>query len=287
MIDKRALLICMIALVASLAGLSHCFAADGVVLQTPELVVLRHGANESCMLPGDGYRDFEAGRESATLVLEGVELPAGASRIVGKGLSRICWTPGEGYTSVEMFYDSPPLSTIVNAVGGTEIRPYVPQVVVGFGFHPEETVSRVAPRLGARSRTQVKDDPDGTYKLPKMAEVKYSDALVTLNVRNADFREVLWFLSDLGNVSIMLDPYWADEPTGSRRPVGGGADPGSGGGGGGDPGFRGAGEFFPGFITEGTGNLSLNFKDVPFDRALDLVVMSAGLVKVDIWPDSL
>ena len=121
----------------------------------------------------------------------------------------------------------------------------------------------------------------GNYELPEMAPVKYSDALVTLNVNGVDFRDVLWFLSEVGNVSIMLDPYWADEPTGNGRPVGAGADPAPGGGGD-EPGFRGAGGFVPGMMREGTGNLSLNFENVPFDRALELVVMAAGLVMVEI-----
>ena len=84
----------------------------------------------------------------------------------------------------------------------------------------------------------------------------------------------------------MLDPYWDQEPTGSRRPVGGGAGGDGGGGSGGGPGYRPGGVFLPSFPSSGGGDLSLNFYEVPFDTALDLILMSVGLVKVDIWPDS-
>ncbi len=169
------------------------------------------------------------------------------------------------------------------------MRPGVPQVVAGFYFNPAEAQSRPYPVLGSRKpgSSSAASDPHGGYELPELPESKYSDALVNLSVRNTDFRDVLWLMSEIGNVSIVLDPYWADEPTGSRREVGGGVDPGGGGGSEGGPGYRPAGQFNPAAPREGTGNLSLNFKDVPFDLALDLVIMSVGLVKVDIYPGDL
>ena len=57
-----------------------------------------------------------------------------------------------------------------------------------------------------------------------------------------------------------------------ERPPGGGVDPGT------DPGDG----FTPGLIRNGVGQLTLNFDNVPFSEALDLILMSVGLVKVDI-----
>jgi hypothetical protein len=159
-------------------------------------------------------------------------------------------------------------------------------VIVGFTFE-DGADGHGYPVVGTqRPRHAEDEDVYGSYQLPKFPKVRYSDALVTLRVRNVDFRDVLWLMSEIGGVSIVLDPYWADEPTGSRRPPGGGADPGAGGGGESGPGFRGAGDYIPAAPREGTGLLSLNFEDVPFDLALDLIIMSVGLVKVDIWPGS-
>jgi hypothetical protein len=106
-----------------------------------------------------------------------------------------------------------------------------------------------------------------------------------LKVRNVDFRDVLWLMSDIGGITIVLDPYWDDEPTGSRRQVGGGASGDGGGGAGGGGGFGTGGSPPPFAPREGTGRLTLNFQEVPFDQALDLILMTVGLVKVDIYPN--
>lgn len=277
--------------VAILAFWSPASAAhSGIVLETPKFVLVRHGNNEACLIPAAGYSAFEVGENSAKLNLTGVELGKGSKRVLGKGITRVSWEPAGSGTEVTFEFAQQPISTLVNAVSGSEIRPDLPQVVAGFYFEEEPQNSRPYPVLGSHhpGETGPREDPYGHYKLPKFKPAKYSDALVTLNVRNVDFRDVLWLMSEIGNVSIILDPYWADEPTGSRRPPGAGADPGGGSGGGdGGSGFRGGGDFIPAAPREGTGNLSLRFNDVPFDTALDLIIMSVGLVKVDIYPGDL
>jgi hypothetical protein len=50
----------------------------------------------------------------------------------------------------------------------------------------------------------------------------------------------------------------------------------------GNPGIDPGDGFTPGLIRNGVGNLTLNFIDVPFAEALDLILMSVGLVKVDL-----
>jgi hypothetical protein len=273
----------------TVAAVSTVFAAEpGVIVSTPELTVLRHGGNESVALPAGAYRDFEVEGERASFVLEDSAIPAGSRELRGGGIKSIAWTPGEDGTRVELTFARPPQSSLINALPGTETRPQVPQVIAGFNFAEP---ARSAPRPAAgRQRAAAEGEsnsPYGDYELPEFPRAHYSDALITLNVRNVDFREVLWLMSEIGNVSIMLDPYWADEPTGGRRPPGAGADPGVGSGGDAGPGFKPGGEFSPTAPVEGGGNLTMNLVGVPFDMALDLILQSVGLVKVDVYPGTL
>ena len=286
--NRKLLLTLSLVVAAGLLAASPSRAADGVVVETNELVMLCQDNLETCALPGEGYEDFVIDGERATFRLTGYELPAGSKRLLGRGVRRVSWEPGEGGTAVTVDFDRAPEFNLINAVTGTELRPGTPQVIAGFGFAPREEDRKSYPVMGSRQPGEhVEVDQHGTYQLPELPPVKYSDALVTLNVQNVDFRDVLWLMSEIGGVSMVLDPYWADEPTGNRRPVGGGADPGSGGsGGGGDPGFRPAGGFVPTVPRSGTGLLTMNLNEVPFDTALELVLMSVGLVKVDIYPGS-
>lgn len=271
------------------AGLPFIAAAAPVdlVVTAPELTIARSGGNETCALPGGGFEDLEIDDQRATFTLLGPALPEGSKRVAGGGISRVQWEPLEEDTRVTIEFAKPPSYHMLNAVSGTEARPQTPQVVAGFGFDSTDSQHRAPPVLGGdQSAAEHQEDPYGSYKLPEFRPVKYSDALVTLNVRNTDFRDVLWLMSQIGNISIVLDPYWADEPTGGPREPGGGVDPGSDGGGGGGPGYRPGGDFVPQVPREGTGRLTLSFDAVPFDLALELIVMSVGLYKVDIYPGS-
>jgi len=131
---------------------------------------------------------------------------------------------------------------------------------------------------------------EGDYRLPPFeTKYKYSDILVNLNLQQADFREVLMLMSEISGVSIILDPYWSDEPTGGRRP------PGGPGGGGelpppGEESYTPPGEFRGGEVfqatipREGIGSLTMNLQNVPFDLALDLILTAVNLVKIDVYP---
>jgi hypothetical protein len=252
-------------------------------------VVVRLGLSETCAWPGSGYSSFVVEDDTASFVLAGQQLPAGHQRVLGRGITEVSWEPAADGTRVTIQFASVPTHSIINAVAGTEIRPYTPQVIAGFGFSAERQRGSY-PVMGSKApRHTAEGDEHGRYKLPPFPSAKYSDALVTLRVENVDFRDVLWLMSEIGNVSIVLDPYWADEPTGMPRPVGGGAtgDGGGEGGGEGGGGFRGAGDFVPPVPRSGTGRLTLNFENVPFDTALELILMSVGLVKVDIYPGDL
>lgn len=274
-------------IILALANTSQAVARDGVVFESPELVVVRHGSSESCILPGSSYSNFKVEGTQASFLIEDLELAKGTKSLRGGGIKKVSWEPAEGGgTFVRLEFAGEPLSALINFMPGTEVRPGMPQVLAGFSFDSSLFSKRAQSVLGSRKRS-TDLVAYGNYELPQFPDYKYSDVLVTLEVRNVDFREVLWLLSSISGVSIVLDPYWDDEPTGSRRQVGGGAEgPGGSGEGGGGPGFRSGGDFYPQSPREGTGNLSLNFHDVPFDTALDLILMSVGLVKVDIWPDS-
>jgi hypothetical protein len=277
--------------VAALVGLPIFAAASestDIIVADPELTIARNGGNETCALPGSGYEDLVVDDHQATFTLLGQALPEGSKRLVGRGISRVHWAPGDNETQVTIEFARPPSYHMVNVVNGTPDRPQTPQVVAGFGFESAGSEHRARAVMGGgQPKVEHEQDQYGSYNLPEFPPVKYSDALVTLEVHNTDFRDVLWLMSQIGNISIVLDPYWADEPTGGPRTPGGGANPEGGGGGAGQPGFRPGGEFLPQVPREGTGNLTLKFENVPFDMALDLILMSVGLYKVDIYPGSL
>ena len=272
----------LVTLAASLCIFQPALAKDGVIVSEPELYVVKQGGSIAVALPGGEYSQFEQTADSARFRIVGQSLPAGEKGLTGD-LRRVSWQPDGEDMLVELSFAEKPLNSIISAVPESEYRPGVEQVIASFAFAPDTKLA--GPPLGggrAQGRSDEVGDPYGDYELPELKGYRYSDALVTLNVRNADFREVLWLLSEIGGVSIILDPYWNDEPTGTRRPPGAGVDPGSGGGDGAEPGFRPGGEFNPNVPGSGTGELSFNFEDVPFDTALELVVMAAGLVMVEV-----
>jgi hypothetical protein len=269
-----------LAVMALLTAAAQPSPTPRVILKTPELVVTSSGTEQTCAFPASAYDDLVVAEDdlSATLRLVGQQLPAGSRKVAGGGVSQVSWQPVGEDTAVELKFAAPPRSTLLNAVSGTPGRPRTPQVLAGFIFDGETSA---APKgrsvLGARTPGDggVERQP-GSYELPPLPPAHYSDAMVTLKVENAEFTDVLFLLAEIGNVSIMLDPYYNDEPTGNER---GGLPGGSDGGGetnpGGPPGI---------FPREGTGTVSLNFNNVPFDRALDLLLMTSGLVKTDIYP---
>ncbi|MCC7479427.1 hypothetical protein IT575_13365 [bacterium] len=266
--------------------------SEGVLLSNQYFNLTRSAGIESIEFEGSALRDFSVEGRTATLIIDGEPAAAGRSSVprasgVRPGISELSWEPVDGGTRLTLSFSRSPQYTVTNSMPGTELRPNTPQVIAAFSF-PQAGDDKLgpnysgAPPAGSLGR---RDDP-GSYELPKFAPYKYSDALVTLRANNVDFREVLWLLSRIGDVDIMLDPYWQQEPTGTRRPPGGGVQAGGDGNGGGS-GFRSGGDFGPVGLTEGAGDLSFNFVDVPFDTALDLVIKSVGLVYVDINPGSL
>ena len=103
-----------------------------------------------------------------------------------------------------------------------------------------------------------------------------SDVLVDLNAaQGLNLYATLMLLSEISGVSIIIDPYIADEPTGSRRnrkiePPGSGNE--SGG-----QGFREASRFDPSFLQGGTRTVLGNLSNVPFELALDIILESHDL----------
>jgi hypothetical protein len=276
------------AMLAVLGGLLLSAAKPGrsaqVVVKSPELTVTASGNEQTAAFPGGSYDGLTLAEDglSAKLTLVGQKLTAGSKKVAGQGISQVSWTLVGKNTQVEFTFAAPPKSTLLNAVQGTPARPRTPQVLAGFIFDSDtEAAPKGRSVLGARTAGSAGlSTQPGTYELPQLPPAHYSDALVTLKVQNAEFTDVLFLLSQIGNVSIVLDPYYNDEPTGSQR----GGLGGDGAGGGGDSAPVSPGQPPAIFPREGTGTVTLNFKDVPFDRALDMLLMTSGLVKADIYP---
>ena len=270
-------------MVISMLG-SRALAADGtengILLEERNFVLVRDVNRESLAIRGDAFSDFSFDEEtlSASFVVDGPLLGIGSRRVMGKGIRRIAWEPASGGTLISLQFANAPEHQVLSTMGGTQARPNTQQVLASFSFDPEDYSKRtVLGKRRNRSGEEIAADQQyGGYKLPEFPDGKYSDARVTLKVVNGDFRDILWYMSEIGNVSIVLDPYWGDEPTGASRPPGGGVDPGN-------PGVDPGTDFVPGLIRNGVGGLTLNFEDVPFAEALDLILMSVGLVKVDIY----
>jgi hypothetical protein len=123
-------------------------------------------------------------------------------------------------------------------------------------------------------------DSYGSYQLPGFAgdEDLLSEVRVNLNAAGGfSLYQFLMFMSDISGISIVIDPYWLDDPTGNtvRDPQDPGQLPGGGDGG---PGFRSADIFFP--QLGGTGSIVGNLVNIPFDQALNLVLSTHNLKKV-------
>lgn len=130
------------------------------------------------------------------------------------------------------------------------------------------------------------DETNEGYEFPEEnKEDRLSDVLVNLEAAGGmSVWSVLNLMSNISGLSIIFDPYITDEPTGGRgyRPP---KDPFStigGGGLGSGGGFRDSSSFNPGgtgiFNMAGTGVIG-NFRDVPFDQALELILESNNLRK--------
>lgn len=249
------------------------------------------GMSQALCFNGTAYRDFTQTDAQAHFFISGAAEAASLSYPEGP-VSQVTLNPcaeaaepGSEY-EVTVDFRRSPRSSLINIVPAGPEGAGTPQVLAGFSFAPERSAPARPLGGGRKQREADESAAPGEYKLPAMAPAHYSDALVTLKVHNGDFREILWMLSEIGQVSIVLDPYWWQEPTGSKRGVGGGVDGSGGAEGGRGPGFRPGDRFDPGGLSEGRGNLSLDFENVPFDLALDLVLQAVNLVKVDITPES-
>ncbi len=142
----------------------------------------------------------------------------------------------------------------------------------------EENAKREVSSLSARIydedyplEREVPLAPDYTYLRNQL-----SDILVDLNaVGGLNLYGTLMLLSQISGVSIILDPYLADEPTGSRRKTK--LEQPGGSGDGAPAGFRGAGEFAPIDLSGATNTVIGNFNQVPFDLALEIILEAHDL----------
>ncbi len=128
---------------------------------------------------------------------------------------------------------------------------------------------------GADTRSRLRDDPyNGIYFTETMpGGGRLSDIRVTLNATGGlNLFDVLNYLSNISGISIVIDPYTFNEPTGQNRPP---LPPDGSGSGDGGPGFRSASEFDPGL--QRTGTVRGNFVNVPFDEVLSTILSTHNL----------
>ena len=106
---------------------------DGIIVQSPEMVLTRSGQSEVVALPGTSYRDFAVTADQASFTLDGYALPAGSKGLDSETIANISWVPqGDDSTEVLVEFKTKPISSLINAVEGTEDRPTTPADPGGF-----------------------------------------------------------------------------------------------------------------------------------------------------------
>ncbi len=321
-------IICLGQFVTVLLALSIITTASSESVVTeiiPGKVILNSGYGiDAYYLAGTGYRSLEENTLKITLFVDGLVINSPVKRSVnGYFTSAISVTPKQGGSEIVIERSLMGRGLAVAISPSSTFIPASPNVVLtvtyGLGKNKQgsyeksnnegEPQNESGQELNSEESKKVPNEidedyprvpitiaPEGEYELPPFPyRYKYSDALVSINLVNTDFRDVLMLLSEIGNVSIVLDPYWSDPPTGGRRRpggpgstggagAGGGAGGAEGGQGGGGTGFREAGTFQAQLPRPGTGNLTLNLENVPFDLALDLILTAVNLEKIDVYP---
>lgn len=233
---------------------------------------------EAVTFRSGGYSNLKKSLTEITFRLSGmhVESPQ-LHKLGGAVMSELLLKPDGEFTQATIKLSGIADGFSINAAGASRAFPNNSSVVAaitglrksrGGGKAPDDEF----PAMSAAPQNY------GDYELPEFErKYRYSDALVTLHLRGASIEGVLAYMSLLGNISIILDPYWNKEPTGTGRPpVSGG---GAGGGGGQGIGTGGGAGGFSGF---GEGLVTIDLDKVPFDFALDLLITSSGLTYFEI-----
>jgi hypothetical protein len=212
----------------------------------------------------DSPSGTDAGQQPAAWTPAAAAPPAGMSGAAGGFGGAMSASAGSGVL------DTSQLSAPTGLDGMKQLVPSVDEVMA--------MAQKDAQRY--MSGTSNRADTYGNYKLPSFEgdEEHLSEVRVNLNAAGGfNLYQFIMFLSNISGISIIIDPYWFDDPTGNpndREPLEPGEIPGEGGG----SGFRPAGVFDPGFGA--TGTVRGNFDNVPFDQALDMVLKTHNLEKV-------
>lgn len=233
---------------------------------------------ETVSFRASGYDGLVETPSSVTFRAKGLKISSPVvEKVDGVAVSEILFKPERDVTLVTIKLRGIADGFTINAAPRSRAFPNSASVVVGF------TGLRASAAQGSGVANPDDDYPmieslsasRGDYELPEFErKYKYSDVLITLKTSGASVTGVIDFLSLVSGVSIILDPYWDQEPTGTGRPPLSGGGPGQGPGTGGGPGM--------GYRGLGTGAITVNLEDVPFDLALDLILTSAGLVYFEV-----
>jgi hypothetical protein len=117
----------------------------------------------------------------------------------------------------------------------------------------------------------------GTYDFPEaqasLNPSHISDSLVSINVNNGDFVQVLMILTQQAGVNFILDAYWNTLPSGHIRE--GYRPPGGPDANGGTGGYGGAG--FNPTDANGGGTVTMNMSEMPFDDVFGYLMQAYNL----------
>jgi copper(I)-binding protein len=134
----------------------------------------------------------------------------------------------------------------------------------GSGIDPDEDYPRMRP-----------ESPPDHFSYKRL-KGQLSDILVSLPATTGyNFYRTIMLLSQMSGITIVIDPYLTDPPTGSLRSNK--LEPPGGGEGDGGEGFRGAGEFQSMDLHGATNTVIGNFEQVPFDTALEIILEAHNL----------
>lgn len=232
---------------------------------------------ETVSFRAGGYDELVESPTAISFRVTGLKIASPAiEKIEGAAVSEMLLKPDGNSTLVTLKLRGIADGFSINAAPRSKSFPNSASVVVGFTGLRAPTARNAASNGGGDEYPVIQSvsASRGDYELPEFErKYRYSDTLITLKTSGASVIGIIEFLSFVSGVSIVLDPYWDQEPTGTGRPpLSGGGPGGAGTGGGPGTGYRGL----------GTGLITVDLKEVPFDLALDLILTSAGLVYFEI-----
>ncbi|MCB1219868.1 MAG: hypothetical protein H7A35_09815 [Planctomycetales bacterium] len=200
----------------------------------------------------------------------------GSLTVTPAGQSLANWMPAQPPGEIYLSGNKKEINEFLNGLEDGSIYSQAPLDEYWTENKPGRRSSSYRDGSSVDSRRRLKDDPHSGlyYDGFSPQDTQLSDIRVTLQAPGGmNLYDVINYLSEISGISIMIDPYAFDEPTGGVRDPKvpeppSGAD--------GTPGFRGADQFMPQNAARG-GTFVGNLVNVPFDTALKLILGTHNL----------